>query len=218
MLKLEKFTFNPFAENTYIVYDPATKDGIVVDPGMSTEVEQKQFDRFITEQGIHLSMIINTHMHIDHCLGNNYVAQKYGTHTAACATEIAFGENLDLQANFFGLNLKGYNTTVDIILSDGQLIPIGPNTIEIIAVPGHSPGGISIYDRVDEWVLCGDSLFLGSIGRTDLPGADHNKLIHGIRTRLFTLPETTVVYPGHGPLTTIGHERATNPYVRQYTL
>ncbi len=214
MLKLERFTFNPFAENTYIVYDPKTKDGIVVDPGMSTEVEQKQFDRFITEQGIHLSMIVNTHMHIDHCLGNNFVSKKYGIHTAASATEIAFGENLDQQARFFGLNLKGFNTTVDIILGDGQLIPIGPNTVEIIAVPGHSPGGISIYDRADGWVLSGDSLFLGSIGRTDLPGGDHGKLVRGIRTRLFTLPETTVVYPGHGPLTTIGHERATNPYVR----
>lgn len=214
MLRLERFTFNPFSENTYVVYDPDTKDGIVVDPGMSTEVEQKQFDRFVTEKGIHLLMIVNTHMHIDHCLGNNYIIKKYGIHTAANATEIAFGENLDQQARFFGLNLKGFNTTVDIILSDGQLIPVGPNTVEIIAVPGHSPGGISIYDRADGWLLSGDSLFLGSIGRTDLPGSDHSRLIHGIRTRLFTLPETTVVYPGHGPATTIGHERATNPYVR----
>ena len=214
MLRLERFTFNPFSENTYVVYDPDTKDGIVVDPGMSTEVEQKQFDRFVTEKGIHLLMIVNTHMHIDHCLGNNYIIKKYGIHTAAYATEIAFGENLDQQARFFGLNLKGFNTTVDIILSDGQLIPVGPNTVEIIAVPGHSPGGISIYDRADGWLLSGDSLFLGSIGRTDLPGSDHSRLIHGIRTRLFTLPETTVVYPGHGPATTIGHERATNPYVR----
>lgn len=214
MLTLKKFTFNPFAENTYIVYDPITKDGIVMDPGMATQIEQKQFDLFVDEQGIRLSMIVNTHMHIDHCLGNNYVIKKYGIHTAACATEIAFGENLDQQARFFGLNLKGFNTTVDIILSDGQLLPVGTNTIEIIAVPGHSPGGIAIYDRADGWVLSGDSLFLGSIGRTDLPGSDHSKLIHCIRTRLLTLPEATTVYPGHGPSTTIGHERATNPYVR----
>lgn len=214
MLKIEKFTFNPFSENTYVVYDPSTKDGIVVDPGMSTPIEQKQFDRFIAEQGIHLSMIVNTHMHIDHCIGNNYVIKKYGIHTAASATEIAFGENLDQQARFFGLDLKGFNTTVDIILGDGQLIPVGPNTLEIISVPGHSPGGLSIYDRADGWLLSGDSLFLGSIGRTDLPGGDHGKLVHGVRTRLFTLPETTIVYPGHGPSTTIGHERATNPFIR----
>lgn len=213
MLKLEKFTFNPFAENTYIVYDPVTKDGIVVDPGMATQVEQNKFDRFIAEQGIHLSMIVNTHMHIDHCLGNNYIIKKYGINTAACATEIAFGENLDQQARFFGLNLKGFNTTVDIILNDGQLLHIGPNTLEIIAMPGHSPGGICIYDRADGWVLSGDSLFLGSIGRTDLPGSNHSKLTHGIRTLLFTLPESTIVYPGHGPSTTIGHERGTNPYI-----
>ena len=214
MLKLEKFTFNPFAENTYIVYDPVTKDGIVVDPGMATQVEQNQFDRFIAEQGIHLSMIVNTHMHIDHCLGNNYIIKKYGINTAACATEIAFGENLDQQARFFGLNLKGFNTTVDIILNDGQLLHIGPNTLEIIAMPGNSPGGICIYDRADGWVLSGDSLFRGEIGRCDLPGGNEIQLIEGLRQRILTLPPEVQVLPGHGDATTIATERASNRYLQ----
>lgn len=214
MLTLKSFTFNPFSENTYIVYDPDTKEGIVVDPGMIEPDEKQRFDTFVSVRKIHLTMIVNTHMHIDHCIGNNYIKEKYAIKSACFATEIAFGEILDTQARYFGLNYTGYNTTVDDVLSDGQLIHIGDNILEVIALPGHSPGGLALYDRKDGWLISGDSLFSGSIGRTDLPGGNNAALCQGIRTRLFTLPESTIVYPGHGPNTTISTEKRSNPYVR----
>ena len=214
MLKIHQFTFNPFSEHTYIIYDQDSKDGIVIDPGILQPCEQEEFDRYVASQGIRLGMVVNTHMHVDHCLGNNYVARKYGAKVAAAASEFSFGRNADTQARFFGLGLQGYGTEADTAIADGQILPVGNGSLEVIAVPGHSPGGIALYCREGGWLVSGDTLFDGSVGRTDLPGGDHGTLLRSIRTRLMTLPDDTVVYPGHGPSTTIGRERASNPFLR----
>lgn len=214
MFKIHQFTFNPFSEHTYVIYDQDSKDGIVIDPGMLQPYEQEEFDRYVDSEGIRLGIVVNTHMHVDHCLGNNYVAQKYGTKVAAAAAEFPLGRNADTQARFFGLGLQGYDTEADTALTDGQQLSVGHGSLEVIAVPGHSPGGIALYCREGGWLVCGDTLFEGSVGRTDLPGGDHGTLLRNIRTRLMTLPDDTVVYPGHGPSTTIGRERASNPFLR----
>lgn len=214
MLKVSRFVFNMFGVNTYVVWDPATLEGAVIDPGMIEPRECQALDRFVESKGIKLTSLINTHMHLDHVFGDGYVADKYGLKVRAAAADDFLGRNLEGQARMFGLALGVESRGRDVELRDGDTVRVGSDALEVIAVPGHSPGSIALLSAGSKFVITGDALFKGSIGRTDLPGGDFNTLAASIRSRLLTLPDDTAVLPGHGDETTIGWERAHNYMIR----
>jgi len=213
-MKLQSFEFNLFGELTYVVWNQKTHEGVVIDPGMSNDLEQQQFARFIEENGIRLKYLLYTHLHIDHTLGHEFVSEKYALLSMAHPNDAPLGQTRAAQAQMFRLRIpQPKGLTADSDLFDGQILPIGDESLEVIYVPGHSPGSVAYYCKESDFVLTGDALFNGSIGRTDLPGGDHQQLISSIENRLLTLPDDTKVYPGHGPDTTIGDEKLHNPYI-----
>lgn len=215
MLKVKQFVFNPFGVSTFIIYDSESKAAIAIDPGMLNSAEQKEFDSYIAENNLKLTQIMNTHLHLDHCFGNNYVRDKYGIKVAAHPDDAFLGNSLVEQASRFGIRLTGNDTKagIDIELKDGDNIKVGAHTLKVLHVPGHSPGSIALYCAEGGFVIAGDVLFKGSIGRTDLQGGNLDTLLNSIHSRLMTLPDSTNVLPGHDRFTTIGAERATNPYI-----
>ncbi len=214
MLNIKTFVFNPFQENTYVACDTESRDALVVDPGMINERECARINDYITDNKLKIKLIALTHMHLDHCVGANGMSRLYGAPIGASAADAFLGESIVGQATRFGLYLpesEGVRPEVD--LTDGYEIRIGRYDFKVIAVPGHSPGGIALYCASEHVVFTGDSLFRSSIGRTDLPGGSTRQLVESVRDRLLTLPPETVVLPGHGPATTIGEELATNPFI-----
>ncbi len=213
-MNLKKFVFNPFAENTYVVWDETTGDAVVIDPGMSNTREQQLFDRFITETGLDLRQIVNTHLHLDHCWGNNYIRDRYGATIAASEADAFLSARLAEQAMMFGVDSSDIAPVhIDTAISDDDKICFGNSGLTVLSVPGHSPGSIALYSPSDSLILVGDTLFRGSIGRTDLPGGSYKTIKESIVSRLFPLPDTTTVYPGHEASTTIGYEKEFNPYI-----
>lgn len=213
-MRISLFAFSLFGINTYIVTDPATGDCAVIDPGMIAPDEEQAIVNFIESNNLRLTHIINTHLHIDHAAGISFLSRRYGAPVFAHPDDAPLGARIDMQAEMFGIREKIENVSRTTKLHDGEIIRIGEGELEVIHVPGHSPGSIALYDKTDGFLISGDALFAGSIGRTDLPGGSYESLINGIKTRLLTLPDDTIVYPGHGPATTIGHERRTNPYLQ----
>lgn len=212
MFKVHAFTFNPFQENTYILSNN-DNDCIIFDPGMYTATEEKVLSDYISLNNLKPVQLVNTHCHIDHILGNAWVAEKYKLPLQIHAMDQVILERGSLMAATYGLN---YSESVkpSIFLEEGQVLTLGKDELKILFTPGHSPGSVSFYSEPDGFVLAGDVLFYESIGRSDFPGGDHQTLINTIKTQLFTLPDSTKVYSGHGPATTIGHEKQFNPYVR----
>lgn len=203
--------FNPFQVNTYLVISGG--EVMIVDPGMLLPEESSRLFDYIKSHSLKVTQIVNTHLHLDHIFGNQAAAEEYGLTPKAHRADFPLGQTLADQARSFGLpdNLVRQPQSFDT-LADGDTLSVGELKIRVIAVPGHSPGGIALYCAQEGWVITGDSLFQQSIGRTDLPGGDHRQLIESVRTRLLTLPPETKVYPGHGPSTTIGAELS-NPYL-----
>lgn len=215
MLKIKQFAFNPFGVSTFIVYDSDTRDALAVDPGMVSERERRFFDDFVAQQELKIEQVVNTHLHLDHCFGDNYVRDKYGVKVAANILDAPLAENLQRQAAQFGLVLdKDETVEVDVPLNEGDVITVGNYKIDVLHVPGHSQGSIILYCKEANVAIVGDVLFRGSIGRTDLPGGNHQQLIDGIKAKLLKLPDDTMILPGHGPATTIKSEKAANPYLR----
>ncbi len=214
-MKIKQFVFNPFGVSSFIIYDSESKAAIAIDPGMLNSAEQKEFDSYIAENNLKLTQIVNTHLHLDHCFGNNYVRDKYGIKVAAHPDDAFLGNSLAEQASRFGIRLTGIDTKadIDIELKDGDNIEVGAHTLKVLHVPGHSPGSIALYCAEGDFVIAGDVLFKGSIGRTDLQGGNLDTLLDSIHSRLMTLPDSTNVLPGHDRFTTIEAERATNPYI-----
>lgn len=207
MLKIETLTFNMFGVNTYIVYDTDTREAAVIDPGMISDAERRRIDSFIAAERLHVGQLINTHMHVDHIFGDRYIASRYGTGVAASTDDAFLGEKAQMQARMFQLPVDVEPVAIDLPLHDGDTLTIAGAEARIMAIPGHSPGSLVIYFPEQGWAVTGDVLFAGGIGRTDLVGGNHSQLVDGIRSRLFALPDSTVVYPGHGPATTIGREK-----------
>lgn len=213
-MKIVAFQFNMFAVNTYIVWNEATRESAIIDPGMISQNENEAVAKFIHEHNLTPKCLINTHLHLDHTFGNDFITSQYGLSTMGNEKDDFLGKARQDQANAFGIfNLKLNALSVDHNLSAGAKLSLGDETIEIIEVPGHSPGSIACYFPTANFVITGDALFKGSIGRTDLPGGNHGQLISSITKNLFTLPDSTIVYPGHGPASNIAYEKATNPYV-----
>lgn len=207
------FQFSLFGINTYLVFDPDTKQCAIIDPGMSTPEEEEAIENFIAEKGLTLSQIINTHLHIDHVAGIPFLREKYGAPLLAHEGDSFLAEGIDSQAKMFGLNMNIGEIEISEYLKAGDKIKIGNGVLEVISVPGHSKGSIALYDPQGKYLISGDALFKGSIGRTDLPGGNYTELIDSIESRLLTLPDDTVVLPGHGPASTIGQEKQTNPFL-----
>lgn len=213
MLKIAKFEFSLFGINTYAVYDPKEGKCVIVDPGMINTEEENAIVNFIERNNLTVTNIINTHLHVDHAVGVSFAKKRFGVPVLGHKDDEFLGKRLQMQADAFGIMEKIEDVSIDTYLKEGDIIKVGSGKLEVLHVPGHSPGSIALYDKEDGFVITGDALFQGSVGRTDLPGGNGTQLIEAIRENLLTLPDSTVVYPGHGPATTIGRERAANPFL-----
>lgn len=213
-MKIAIFHFQLFGINTYIVWDEKSREAAIIDPGMMTEGEENALSEFIGRENLKVRHLINTHLHVDHAIGNAYVRNKFGVQTSASPEDAFLGERLHEQLKSFGIMAGAENVAIDIPLKDGDMIPLGEENLKVIGVPGHSPGGIALYSPTGGFVVTGDALFNGSIGRTDLPGGNYEQLIESVRNGLLTLPDKTIVYPGHGDPTTIDEEKLMNPFLR----
>lgn len=202
-----------FGVNTYLITDKDTGDTAVIDPGMIDAAEKREFDDYVSANNLKITQIINTHLHLDHCFGDNYVRDKYGVKVAANINDQPLGDDIPAQMARFGGRIKADPVKIDVALKDGDIIKIGSSELRVITTPGHSPGGISLYSAEGGFLISGDTLFRFGVGRTDLPGGDHNTLIKSIREKLMTLPDDTKVLPGHNRFSTIADERRHNPYI-----
>lgn len=211
MINIETFVFNPFMENTYILHD-RTYECIIVDAGCYEQPERDQVETFLRENELKPVRMVNTHCHVDHVLGVAFLKERYSIPFSIHPFEKRLLEATQIQGNFYGLN-AGPPTEADDYLEGGDKIFFGDSELRALHVPGHSPGSLVLYSEKDSFLLAGDVLFRGSIGRSDLPGGDHETLVDSIREKLLDLDPATVVYPGHGPETTIGFERDNNPYL-----
>ena len=212
MLQIKTLVFNQFCENTYLVFDE-TKDCVIIDPGCSCTPEVKQLCRYIDDNQLNIKMIINTHGHIDHVVGNTALVEKYGVAVAAGTDAKDDFTEARRQAKLIGFPLNDLVNPPDKTLEEGDIIPVGNGSLEVIATPGHAKGSISLYAEMEDVVFTGDALFCRSIGRTDLMGGDYEELCRSIKEKLFRLPADTTVLSGHGEATTIGEERDFNLYV-----
>lgn len=212
MLKIKVFAFNFFDENTYLLWDDATKDAVVIDPGMLFDQERQTFDNEAKSLGVKLKMVLQTHMHLDHIFGTNHLVEEYGVEVAAHPADAFLGETLADQCKRFGIRIPLQPVRITRPLAAGDQITVGEHVIKVLTVPGHSAGGLAFYCQDIATVFSGDSLFSGSIGRTDLPGGSMPLLLQSIKEQLFSLPDDTVVLSGHGPSTTVGEEKRSNPY------
>lgn len=212
-MKVAIFQFSMFGINTYVVYDQESKCCAVIDPGMSSEEEEKAMDLFIKKNELKVTHIINTHLHIDHVVGDAYMKELYAAPIYAHKDDEDLGQRIRHQAEMFGIRKPINDIEISEYLNDGDTIKIGDGELLVISVPGHSRGSIALYDKKDGFVIVGDALFNGSIGRTDLPGGNYAQLIDSIKNKLLALPDDTIVYPGHGPATTIGREKRSNPFL-----
>lgn len=213
-MKLVKFGFSLFGINTYVVVDEATKKCAVVDPGMIEPEEENALVNYIERNGLTVTHVINTHLHVDHAVGDKFVADKFKVPVLGHRSDETLGARMQQQAMMFEMREKLDAVSLTSYLEDGDKVKVGEGELDVLHVPGHSPGSIALYDPEGKYVIVGDALFDGSIGRTDLPGGDFGTLINSIRSKLLTLPDDTTVYPGHGPATTIGREKKYNPYLR----
>lgn len=212
MLQIAMFTFSPIQENTYLLYN-GTGDAAIIDPGCYFDEEKETLAKFIAQKNLHVQYLLQTHCHLDHIFGLKWAAETYTKEPYMHANEqqvLAFGE---ISGQKWNLPFASYAGPVQF-LTAGQLIHIGSDVLKVIFAPGHSPGHVCFYCEAQGFVIGGDVLFQRSIGRTDLPGGNHQQLLTSIREQLFTLPKDTVVYPGHGPATSIGEEMEENPFLQ----
>ena len=212
MTTVQSFEVNYFSENTYIVYDE-TKEGVIIDCGCMNKEEQQFISRFVSEQQLTLKRYLCTHLHLDHIFGNQFVWKQYGLKPEASKADVEGLPSPIDQAKAFRLPLAIQEVAVEHFLAGGQIVQFGKTQLEVISVPGHSPGGLAFYNRKNGFVIVGDSLFAGSIGRTDLWGGSQELLQAALRDRILSLPDETIVYPGHGPETRVIDEKFSNPYL-----
>ena len=212
MTTVQSFEVNYFSENTYIVYDE-TKEGVIIDCGCMNKEEQQLISRFVSEQQLTLKRYLCTHLHLDHIFGNQFVWKQYGLKPEASKADVEGLPSPIDQAKAVRLPLAIQEVAVEHFLAGGQIVQFGKTQLEVISVPGHSPGGLAFYNRKNGFVIVGDSLFAGSIGRTDLWGGSQELLQAALRDRILSLPDETIVYPGHGPETRVIDEKFSNPYL-----
>ena len=217
MLKIKQFTYGPVQENTYVLYDEASREAAIVDPGCMRHSEEDQLRDFIEEQGLEPKLLLCTHQHFDHVWGAAYVLRTWPG-LLAYANRIDF-EKLPLPSD----QLKGYGIPLPLedvpesrytLVEQDDTIQLGGETLRVLFVPGHAPGHIAFYTADSGILLSGDTLLLGTIGRTDFWYGDYDQLLAAIKAQYMPLPDETIVFSGHGPETTIGHERRHNSFLR----
>ena len=211
MLRIKSFEFNPVQENTYVLYNDVN-DCIIIDPGCYFDEEKDELISYIETAKLKPVMLLNTHCHLDHVFGNKLLSEKYGLTLQLHEKEKAVLDFAPASGLMYSLPFDNYSGEL-IYLKEGETIRLGNDEIKVLLTPGHSPGSLSFYCEKDKFVISGDALFKNSIGRTDLPGGDHDQLIKSIHQNLLTLPDDTKVYSGHGPVTTVGEERRGNPFL-----
>ena len=211
MISVQSFTANPYQENGYVLFDES-KDCVIIDPGAYTSQEQNELSRFIESQKLTPVKLLNTHCHIDHVLGNAFVHSLYGLLPEFHKLELEVLHAIPGYAPQMGIRYE-LSPLPETFLSESGKIAFGQSELELIFAPGHSPGHLCFHSPVDNFLIGGDVLFYQSIGRTDLPGGNHQQLLDNIKHKLFNLPNDCVVYPGHGPSTQIGLEKAHNPFL-----
>jgi len=211
MTHQKHFEFNAFAENTYILYNN-NKEAVIIDPGCSTPEECKRMADFIKSEGLKPVLLLNTHCHLDHILGNHFVYKEYGLAPLLHRNELILLQKLSETAAFYGVDAIPSPEPLRFI-EEHEKITWGDITLDVIYAPGHSPGSVCFYNAKEKKLWGGDVLFRESIGRTDLPGGDYDTLENNILTKLFILPDDVEVFSGHGIPTTIGHEKVNNPFV-----
>ena len=213
MLTIKQFTFNPVQENTYVIYGEKG-ECCIIDPGCYFTNERNELKNFISDRGLRPKYLLNTHCHLDHVFGNKFIHDEYGLTLHFHRNEQLLFDNAPASGLMFGLPFDQYKGEI-IYLEDGTTIELEDQSLELLLTPGHSPGSISFYCEAQQFVIAGDVLFQMGIGRTDLPGGDFDTLITSIETKLFVLPDGVVVYPGHGPKTTVGYEKLHNPFMQK---
>jgi hydroxyacylglutathione hydrolase len=211
-MQIKKFTFNPFMENTFVVWDEKSHEAAVVDPGMSDEVEELEIKSFIEENTLDIKYLINTHCHIDHVLGCRFVKENFKPVYYIPEKDLPLFNNAGKQAEMFGIEMSKL-PKVDKYLTEGEKLLLGNESFSNLFTPGHSPGEFCLFFEESKFCITGDVLFRESIGRTDLYGGDYDTLIESIKTKLFSLPDDIVIYPGHGDESTIGYEKLHNPFL-----
>ena len=213
MIKIEKFVFSPFSENTYIIWEDVLFEAAIVDPGCSDESEEKIISDFISKNNLNIKYLINTHCHIDHIFGCEFIKQKYNPIYLIPEKDLSLLQNADKQAETFGIEMR-IPPNPDKFIEENMILALAENEIKFLFTPGHTEGEYCIYLQKDKLLISGDVLFKGSIGRTDLWGGDYNTLIISINNKLLSLPNDVKVFPGHGEETTIGNEKEFNPFLK----
>lgn len=211
MIEVQTFVFNPFQENTYVVYD-ATGECAIIDPGCADASEESMLAGFIESRKLRPVMLINTHCHIDHVLGNEFVARRYQLPLHLHAGELKTYRETDRWTAIFGMPPLTPPQNLQFV-EEGDELQLGQNKLSVLFTPGHSVASISLYNAASSVLFSGDVLFEEGVGRTDLPGGNFEVLAASIRNHLYPLPDPTTVYSGHGKSTTIGHEKRFNPFV-----
>ncbi len=213
MIKIKVFVFNPFQVNSFVVYDD-THECLIIDASCYEEDEFNELYDFISENSLIPKAVLNTHAHVDHVTGTKKVCDKYGIGMYLHSGDLKLLENAKVHGRIFGFEIENPPRPV-AFLEDGQTFKFGNSEIKIWHAPGHSPGSVIFYAADAKFLITGDVLFSGSIGRTDLPGGDYNQLIKSIQNKIMVLPRDTVVFPGHGPETSVGVEADTNPFLNK---
>ena len=211
-MKIKQFQFNDISVNTYIVWDSQTLDAVIIDPGCYYPQEEQTLKQFVEDNKLNINHILNTHLHFDHIFGNNFAEETFGVAAKAHSADMPWLLQIGRRLASFGIQ---YNKSVNPIkpenfLQEGDTVSFGRHTFNILHIPGHSPGSLVYYCKEENTLFCGDVLFKGSLGRYDFADSDGAALVQGIRQKLFTLPDNTIVYSGHGPSTTIGTEKVYN--------
>lgn len=211
MISLKKFTFNPYQENTYVLFDE-TGECVIIDPGMYNGGEQNQIVSFIKENNLKPVLLLNTHCHIDHVLGNKFVFDNWSLKPQFHKGELFVLQSVAGYAPQMGMHYE-LSPEPEVFLQETATVSFGNSTLELVFAPGHSPAHLCFYAKEENFLIGGDVLFYQSIGRTDLPGGNHQQLINSIKQNVFQLPDDCEVFPGHGPSTTIGFEKLNNPFL-----
>ncbi len=213
MLEVKQFVFNAFGENSYVLYDTVSRQCIFIDMGCD-ESQEAVVSEFVKTEKLHPIHSVHTHLHVDHVLGAPFVFSEYALAPRAHSGDAFIYERTEEYAAQLGLHIKGELPRLGECLEEGDVLQLGEYALQVIHIPGHSPGSIVLYCAETAQVWVGDVLFAGSIGRTDLWGGDYELLISGIQKKLLTLPGETFVYSGHGPATSIANEQKSNPFLR----
>lgn len=211
MIQIQSFVFSPFQENTYVLFDE-THEAVIIDPGCLMQAEKETLAQFITQNRLIVKALLQTHAHLDHVFGSAFVKRKYGVKMWMHKNELPILASVENRCQLWGI--RGYEPVeADEFIDESDIISFGNSQLEILFVPGHAPGHLAFVNHAQRFVIGGDVLFKGSVGRTDFPLCDHEALINSIQTKFMALEDDYRVYAGHMDSTTIGHERRTNPFL-----